>query len=165
MLAKFFSKCPSSDSSYKQIYCFNYQGLLSYIFPKPNTIVSTICSIQFMSGLPPGRFVSEACLEKFLKLSGLIDIEMRVCPQASRIFYLTFLMKLFAAIIFWLIKHDIFQHAVWYAVFLEEEKWTLTNFVWLPQLYDILLSLIHLLRVRSTIVIKNKTKQNKGGLI
>lgn len=50
-----------------------------------------------------------------LKLSRLIIMEFMVGPQATCLPQLKFFLKLFAAMIFWLIRHDIFQHTVWYA--------------------------------------------------
>lgn len=63
-------------------------------------------------GPPSGRFVSEVDLENSSKLRGLIIMELRVCPQATSLPFLDFFLQLFAAMVFWLIKHDIFQHAL-----------------------------------------------------
>lgn len=67
-------------------------------------------------GLPSGRFVSEVDLENSLKLSGLIIMELRVCPQATSLPSLDFVLKHFAAMIFWLTwlnaGNGIFQHAL-----------------------------------------------------
>lgn len=82
VLAKISSNMPRSGHAYKQMCCFNYQGRLSHTFPKLNTLLRHhILKFSLCQGLPSGRFVSETGLEKSLRLSGLIIVEVRVCPQ------------------------------------------------------------------------------------
>lgn len=84
-LTKIASNMPRSSYAYKQMCCFNYQALFSYTFPQLSTpLRDHMLKFRVCQGLPSGRFVSEVDLENSSKLSGLIIMELRVCPQAMK---------------------------------------------------------------------------------